>query len=147
MVTYSGKFQPKNPKKYKGDAGNIIWRSTWELRLMKWLDENNSVIEWQSEEIAIPYVSPEDGRRHRYFPDFVVKVLQADGSIKVMLLEVKPLIQTKEPRKQKRATKKYITEVVTYGKNQAKWKAAKEFCEDRGWEFRIVTERELGINK
>lgn len=147
MVNYSGKFQPKNPKKYKGDAQNIIWRSTWELRLMKWLDENVSVIEWQSEEIAISYVSPEDGRRHRYFPDFIVKVLKADGTIKTMLLEVKPKHQTKEPRKQKRVTKKYITEVVTWGKNQAKWKAAEEFCKDRGWEFRLITEVELGINK
>jgi hypothetical protein len=111
---------------------------------MKYLDENVNVLEWKSEEIAIPYVSPVDGRYHRYFPDFVVKVRAPEGATKTMILEVKPKAQTKEPVKKKKS-KTYITEVATWGVNQAKWKAAQEYCLDRGWQFKLITEDELGI--
>lgn len=144
-MAYKGRFIPKNPKKYKGDPTNIIYRSLWELRVMKWLDEKESVIQWASEEIAIPYISPEDGRYHRYFPDFLVKMQGPNGQTKVVMLEVKPKHQTKEPVKKKKITKQYIREVVEYGKNQAKWKAAREYCADNGYEFIIITEDHLGI--
>lgn len=138
-----GKFSPKNPKKYKGDPTNIIYRSGWEKGVMKWLDENVNVVLWSSEEIIIPYVSPVDGRVHRYFVDFYVEAVGRDGKIKKMLLEVKPKAQTQEPKIPQRKTRKYITEVMTYGVNKAKWKAAEEYCEYKGWEFRIITETEL----
>jgi hypothetical protein len=109
------------------------------------LDENKSVIQWSSEEIAIPYRSPIDNRYHRYFPDFYVKAVDKDGNIREQLLEVKPKKETREPTKRKRVTKQYITEVTTWGKNQAKWKAAEEYCLDRGWQFKLITETELGI--
>jgi hypothetical protein len=144
-MAYKGRFSPKNPKKYDGDPTGIIYRSLWELRVMKYLDENVNVIEWRSEEIAIPYVSPVDNRYHRYFPDFIVKVRRPDGSTKTMMLEVKPKAQTKEPTKKKKVTRAYINEVTTWGVNQAKWAAAQDFCEDRGWEFRLITEDHLGI--
>jgi hypothetical protein len=144
MKTYKGRFSPKNPKKYAGDPTNIIYRSLWELRVMKYLDENVNVLEWKSEEIAIPYISPVDGRYHRYFPDFVVKVRAPEGVTKTMILEVKPKAQTKEPVKKKKS-RAYITEVATWGINQAKWKAAEEYCLDRGWQFKLITEDELGI--
>jgi len=112
---------------------------------MVYLDENPNVIEWGSEELTIRYISPVDGRYHRYFPDFIVKARKPDGSTKVMVLEVKPDYQTKEPKKQPKKTKNYLTEVMTWGVNQAKWAAAKEFCLDKGWEFKIITEIELGI--
>lgn len=148
MPNYKGKFNPKNPKKYKGDLDNIIWRSTWELKTMKYLDENPNIIEWSSEEIIIPYISPIDNRRHRYFPDFLIKVMLPDKSIKTMLLEVKPLKETSEPKVQSKKTKKYLTEVMTWGVNSKKWEAAKEYCADRGWEFKILTEKEIfGKNK
>jgi len=107
---------------------------------MKWCDITPSILEWGSEEIVIPYISPVDGRRHRYFPDFYLKI----GSQKY-LVEVKPLKQTKEPKTQKRVTKRYINEVVTWSVNQAKWKAATEFCKDNNWEFKIITEKELKV--
>lgn len=144
-MAYSGRFSPKNPKKYAGDPTNIIWRSLWEYKVMKYLDENPSVIEWKSEEIAIPYISPVDGKRHRYFPDFIVRVKRADGSIHTMMLEVKPKAQTVEPKVQKKRTKRYITEVMTWGVNSAKWSAAREYCLDKGWEFKLITEDNLGI--
>jgi hypothetical protein len=143
--TYKGRFSPKNPKKYRGDPKNIVFRSLWELRAMRTFDENPSVLEWSSEEVIVPYYDPTRGRNRRYFPDFVVKTLQKDGSTKTLMLEVKPYKETQEPTKQKRITKRYITEVTTWATNQSKWKAAEEYCLDRGWEFRLVTEKELGI--
>ncbi len=142
---YKGKFSPKNPQKYAGDPTNIIFRSLWERKVMNWLDTNSAVLEWSSEEIVIPYLSPIDNRYHRYFPDFKFTGRQPDGKTKTMIIEVKPKKETREPPKQKRISKKYITEVVTWGKNQAKWKAAQEYCLDRGWEFKIITEDDLGI--
>lgn len=140
-MAYQGYFKPKNPKKYKGDPTNIVYRSGWELKLMLFLDERPDVIQWSSEELRIPYISPIDGKRHTYFPDFWIK--KADGT--VTIVEVKPAFQTTEPKKQSKITKKYIREVTEYGKNQAKWKAADEYCKDRGWKFQIFTEQELGI--
>lgn len=110
---------------------------------MTYLDENPNVIEWSSEEIIIPYISPIDNRKHRYFPDFLIKIKTRDGSTKTMLIEVKPKHQATEPKVQKRKTKQYITEVTTWATNQAKWKYAKEYCIDRGWEFKILTEDEI----
>ena len=144
-MTYSGYFRPKNPKKYIGDHNNIIYRSSWECRVMTWLDNNPAIVSWASEELTIPYISPVDNKYHRYYPDFLVKVKGRDGTIKVMLLEIKPKKQTKEPQKKKRVTKQYIYEVTTWGVNQAKWKAATEYCLDRGWEFKIITEDHLGL--
>ena len=144
-MAYSGRFSPKNPKKYAGDPTKIIFRSLWELRVMKYLDENPNVIEWKSEEIAIPYISPVDNRRHRYFPDFIVKVRRSDGTTHTMILEVKPKAQTVEPKTQKKKTKRYITEVMTWGVNSAKWSAAREYCTDKGWEFKLITEDNLGL--
>ena len=139
-MSYRGKYRVSNPRKYKGDARNVVYRSSWEYKFMEWCDSHPSVEEWASEEIIIPYISPVDGKRHRYFPDFYVKV----GN-KKYIAEVKPSYQTKEPKTQKRNTKKYISEVMTYAVNQAKFKAADEFCKDHGWEFMVVTEKELKI--
>ena len=68
-----------------------------------------------------------------------------DGRTKTYLIEIKPEAQSIEPKVQKKITKKYITEVCTYAINQAKWKAAKEYCLDRNWEFKVLTEKDLGI--
>ena len=135
-----GKYFPRLPSKYKGNPRNIIYRSSWERKFMLWCDQTPSVQEWGSEEIAIPYISPADGKRHRYYPDFYVKV---NG--KKYMVEVKPARQTKEPKTQRRHTKRYISEVVTWSVNKAKWKAATEFCKDYGWEFMLITEKELKV--
>jgi len=142
-MAYSGRFTPKNPQKYVGDYKNIIYRSTWEFRFMKKFDEEDWVVSWSSEEIIVPYISPVDGRWHRYFVDFVIKVKDRNGNLKTWMIEVKPKKQTKPPEIQSRKTKKYITEVVTWSVNEAKWKAAKEYCKDRSWEFVIFTEDQL----
>ena len=144
-MSYKGKYYPSYPRKYKGDPTNIIYRSLWERKFMVYCDKNDNILEWASEEIAIPYRSPIDNRVHRYFPDFYMKVKERGGKIKRYVIEVKPAKQTKPPIKPKRQTKGYIREAYEYAKNQAKWKMAREFCADRQWEFKVVTEKELGI--
>lgn len=112
---------------------------------MRYFDQSSSVIKWGSEEIIIPYRSPVDNRIHRYFPDFVVKTKTLDGTINTTVIEVKPFAQTKEPVKQEKHTRRYIKEVFTWGVNQAKWKAAEEFCRDRKWQFKLMTEKDIGV--
>ena len=144
-MTYKGKYRPSHPEKYKGNPMNIVYRSLWERKFMVYCDKNDNILEWASEEIAIPYRSPVANRVHRYFPDFYMKVKERGGKIKRYVIEVKPAKQTKPPVKPKRQTKGYIREAYEYAKNQAKWKMAREFCADRQWEFKVVTEKELGI--
>ena len=144
-MAYSGKFSPKNTNKYLGDPTNIWYRSLWERRVMVHLDENPSVVGWSNEEIVIPYLSPVDNRWNRYFPDFFVRVKNKNGILEAMILEVKPASQSVAPEKKSKITRRYIREVMTWGVNEAKWKAAVEFCKDRSWQFKVITEHDLGI--
>ena len=144
MNTYKGYFNPRNPQKYRGDPTNIIYRSRWELLVMQKLDAHPDVVSWSSEEIIVPYRSPIDGRIHRYFVDFVFTKIN-NGKKETVMAEIKPYNQTMPPPKQQKTNKRYINEVVTWGINEAKWKAAQEYCADRGWKFQIITEKELGI--
>lgn len=144
-MSNKGFFSPKNPQKYKGNPTNIVYRSSWELKLMMYLDDHPDVIQWASEEIVIPYTSPIDGKVHRYFPDFWVKKKSTDGKIRVTVIEVKPASQLVPPTVQKVKTKRYINEVVSWGINQAKWKAAEKYCADRNWQFVTMNEKQLGI--
>ena len=146
-MSYKGRYRPSNPKKYKGDSSNIIYRSLWERKFMVYCDNQTKILEWGSEEIVLPYRSPIDNKVHRYYPDFYIKVRESNGKIKRYIIEIKPKKQTVEPKLKKRKTKGYIYEVYEYAKNQAKWKAAEEFCKDRMWEFKVLTEDELGIKK
>lgn len=143
-MTYKGWFNPKNPNKYRGDSKNVIYRSSWELKVMKWLDENPSVLWWSSEELIIRYRSPVDQKMHRYFPDFVVRLKQKDGKENTVVIEIKPYKQTMMPT-QKRKTKRFLQEVATYAINQEKWRAADLFCKEHGWQFKVLTEKDLGI--
>ena len=146
-MSYKGKFRPRNRQKYKGDVGEVVYRSLWELKFMKYCDSNRNILEWGSEEFCLPYRSPLDNKVHRYFPDFYIKVKENTGQIKKYIIEVKPKRQCMEPKPQKKKTRTYIYEVREYAKNQAKWKAAEEYCLDRGYEFKVLTEKELGIGR
>jgi TnsA endonuclease N terminal len=142
--THKGRFRPLNPQKYKGDPKNIIYRSGWEVRLMSYLDKNDAVLEWASEEFSIPYFDPTSQKIRRYFPDFWVKAKKKDGSVKIMVIEVKPHKQTYQPEPTKNR-RRMIAEQKTWLVNEAKWKSAVAFCNERGWEFRLVTENDLNI--
>tara|TARA_A100000164_G_scaffold240997_1_gene214221 strand:- start:344 stop:787 length:444 start_codon:yes stop_codon:yes gene_type:complete len=144
-MAYKGRYNPVNPKKYKGNPQNIIYRSLWERKFMVYCDTNDKVLEWGSEEIIIPYISPWDSKVHRYFPDFYIKVKQSSGDLKKFIIEVKPKKQTRPPKPVVRKTKRWINEVRTFGINEAKWKHATKWCKDNDMEFKILTEEELGI--
>lgn len=149
MAYYQGYFKPKHPQKYKGDPTQIVYRSSWELRLFSYLDAHESVKKWGSEEFFIPYKSPLDNRMHRYFPDVYVEQINSNGELKKILIEIKPEKETRPPLIEQKLTskgnlsRKYLTEVAKWGVNDAKWKAAREYCLDRGWEFHIMTEKHL----
>lgn len=137
---YQGIFKPKNPKKYIGDPSNIIYRSGLEFRFMCWLDMQPDVVSWASEELAVPYIHPVDVRTHRYFPDFIFKTKKK----KTYMVEIKPSHQCVQPLlKEGKSTKKFRAESLTWMQNQAKWLAASDFCKKQGWEFKILTEKDI----
>jgi hypothetical protein len=146
-MSYKGKYKPKNHQKYKGDPTNIVYRSLLERRFMVYCDDNPAILEWSSEEVVVPYVSPIDNRYHRYFVDFWIKYKDRHGNIKASLIEIKPEIQTQPPKRKDtpkgKPTRRFINEVMTWGVNQAKWKAATEYSKDRNWEFKIITDKDL----
>lgn len=134
------RYSPVNPKKYSGNAKNIVCRSGWERTVCRYLDLSASVVWWSSEELAVPYLNPLDGRQHRYFPDFLARVLGKDGFEKTLMIEVKPDAQTRPPVKPTRRSRRFLREMATYAVNSSKWDAAREFCDEQGWEFVILTE-------
>lgn len=146
-MTLKGKYTPINISKYKGNWRNIVHRSGWERQVMKYLDENEMVIEWSSEELIIPYFDPIENRKRRYFPDFWIKVKRPDGTFREYLWEVKPHAQAIQPVLSESATKsqkrRYALNVRTYVTNNAKWEAAREICRQKGWTFHVVTEKQL----
>lgn len=144
IMSYKGLFKPSYPKKYIGDSKNIVYRSLWERKMMKYCDQNEKILKWASEEIQIPYYNPVKKRKARYFPDFYIEYINKNDERKKMLIEVKPKKETVPPQYKKKTKNTLIAEAL-YVQNQAKWRAAEEFCLDQGWEFKIMTEKELGV--
>ena len=141
-----GKFRPKNPNKYNGDCTNIVYRSSYELKMFQYCDLKENIIYWESEEKVIPYLDPITGRYKRYFPDVFIKYKDGQGNVRKALIEIKPKKDLIEPEKNpKRRTKSWVYKVQTWARNQAKWSAAREWCKDRNIEFKVFTENELGI--
>tara|TARA_B100000768_G_scaffold180640_1_gene201163 strand:+ start:489 stop:947 length:459 start_codon:yes stop_codon:yes gene_type:complete len=138
--TYRGKYKPIYTEKYIGNISNVTYRSGWERRFMKYCDLNKNVLMWSSEELIIPYLSPVDKKQHKYYPDFLIKVKDLNGNKKTVVIEVKPKRETQPPKKKKTVTPRYLQEIKTWSVNEAKWKYANEFCKDRNWEFKILTE-------
>lgn len=142
------KWVPKNKEKYAGDPEGIVLRSNWERRFFHECDNNPNVLHYSSEELIIPYFCETDQRMHRYFPDALMRVKTRSGEIKTFLVEIKPYIETQVPVPPKNPnTKRYQEAVLTYVKNQSKWKAARAWCAARNIEFVIMTEYELGLKK
>jgi hypothetical protein len=151
-LAYKGRFRPKYPEKYRGDPTKITYRSLWEFKFFRFVDGHPDVLWWASEEFVVPYMSPIDGKVHRYFPDVVLHKKMSDGSLETLMIEIKPKKQTMPPDISKRnatptgrISRRYLNEVKTYGINDAKWQAAKRYCAERGWTFQVFTEHELGI--
>lgn len=140
---HQGIYKLKNPEKYAGDPTAVIYRSSWELKFMNWCDQNKSIVSWSSEETIIPYICGTDNRPHRYFVDFKIQVKTKDGMTKTYLVEVKPSKELLPPTTKNK--KRYLVEAHTFVKNQSKWKYAEQYCKDRGWMFKVITEKELNI--
>lgn len=135
-----GYYTLKHPEKYIGDASKVVYRSSWELELHSFFDNNSRVLKWASEEIAIQYIKPTDGRIHKYYPDYWVEYVNKEGVVIQEIIECKPLAQTRLPRGK---AKQSLYEQLTLAVNMAKWSAAREWCKQRGMNFRIVTERSV----
>ena len=139
------KYTPVYPHKYKGNSKMIICRSSWERKFCQWCDMNNSIVSWASEEFSIPYVSPKDNRVHKYYPDYLIKVKEKNDMIKTYVVEVKPYKQTMPPKPRSRKTKSYSNRVCYLCSQSGKVESCKRICEDHRIEFKVVTEKELGI--
>jgi hypothetical protein len=148
QMAYKGRFVPSHPEKYDGDPTKIVYRSHWEYRFMSYLDTNSGVVKWSSEEVIVPYFDGASNKWRRYFPDFVVVVKQGEGTL-TQMIEIKPHKECSPPVKSPTAktNRRYLKESMTYITNQCKWKAAEEFCADRNWKFKVVTERDMGLIK
>lgn len=140
---YVGRYVPRNPQKYHGDSERITFRSLWERRCMVMFDEDDRIIQWSSEECVVPYRSPKDQQIHRYFPDFIIVAKRPDGTKIIRMIEVKPAKKLQQPTPKKRVTQKFLKEIVEYEVIQAKARAARAFCADRGWEYVFFTENDL----
>jgi hypothetical protein len=136
-----GYYNPKHPQKYVGNVDKIIYRSSWELQMNQFLDNNPNVLHWSSEEIAIPYVKPTDQKIHRYYPDYWVQYVNSAGKVIQEILEVKPAAQLTQSKSRNPKTKLY--ENLTFAINSAKWEQAKKWCDDKGIKFRLITERDI----
>lgn len=142
---YKGRYRIKNPSKYRGNPTQCIFRSLWERKFMKYCDMNDNVLAWSSEEVRVPYISPLDGRRHTYYVDFWMRVLNKNGKERCYLVEIKPESQTRAPvlKEGKKPTRTQRTQMMTYLKNVRKWESARDYAENRGWKFVIITEKTL----
>ena len=138
--SYRGLYRPTNPKKYVGNTKQIVYRSLLERRFMRYCDLNQDILYWASEELPVRYYNPLDKKYHRYFPDFVVKTVNNEK----FMIEIKPSRQVAKPKPPKKKTKSYMRESFEYIKNQAKWQAAKSYCDDNGMQFKLITEKDLG---
>lgn len=138
-----GIYRPKHPEKLLGKLPYAIYRSGLELNYFRILDENPSVVRWGSEELVIPYQF--QGKWHKYYIDLVV-FLKVGNELKKLMIELKPHRQTIEPKNSKRKKKEtYLSECVMYAKNCAKWQSAREYASKIGCEFKILTEKDLGL--
>jgi len=143
-MAYRNKFFPKNISKYIGDPTKIVCRSLWERKFCKYLDENKNILRWAFEKIQIPYESPIDRQLHHYIPDFILEKKDKNNDVTTVLVEIKPLKQTKMPVLTESMSKKTFSKnMQTYLINEAKWKAAKLFCEKNNIKFMILTEKEI----
>ena len=142
-----GRYKVHNKAKYVADLQEVVYRSSWELKYMKYLDRQPNVLEWASENVIIPYYNPIEKKTRRYFVDFYVKIQNPEGKIKKYIIEVKPASQCKPPKKRKRISIKYKNDLKKFVMNQSKWKAARKWAEKRGYEFIVLTEKELDIPK
>lgn len=139
---HQGTYKARNPDKYKGNPNGIVFRSGLELKFFRFFDHNKAVLQWNSEEVVVPYVSDLDGRLHRYFVDIWAKIKGKD-KVNEYLIEIKPFAFTQEPPQVSRKSQAYQRKCMEYIKNLNKWKAADKHARSKGQKFIILTEKDL----
>lgn len=144
---HQGYFKPQFPDKYVGLKSEIVYRSSWELKMMMWCDMNPSVIRWNSEGMRIPYWSNADQKQRTYWIDFIIQYKTGDGGTKTVLVEIKPNKETMPPTRRGKKPDRYLQECYTWEVNKSKWQAAKAYAEKSGMQFMIMDEYSLGIKK
>lgn len=132
----SGEYSPINPEKYVGSYP-IVWRSTWELTICRMLDTHDSIDQWASESLKIPYFNPLTQRQTVYVPDFMVEFQDRLGKRRLEVWEIKPFKETH--LNEARSNRDKASFVV----NAMKWKAAQAWCNARGAKFRVITENDI----
>ena len=134
-----GKYEVQNAAKYVGN-GIPRYRSGWELSFMRFCDNNEHVLQWASESIAIPYRNPVTGKMSRYIPDFLVTYRTKDNTMRAELIEIKPKKQSVVESKMNSRDRAVVA--VNYGK----WAAAQKWCKQQGITFRVITELDMFHN-
>jgi hypothetical protein len=138
-----GYYKAINPEKYLGDSNQIIYRSSLEFKVCYKFDRADYIVGWGCESIHIPYISPKDGRTHKYFIDFITITLNKDGSKNVTLIEVKPYAQLLPPKYNGKKKDRFLKEAMTYEINKAKFEYATAYCKKKGWTFIKLTENDI----
>lgn len=134
-----GQYKPANPTKYVGTYP-IIFRSSWEFKVMQMFDINPNISSWASESLKIPYQNPFTGKYTVYVPDFVVTYVDAKGNQKAEIIEVKPAKETfLEQAKSQKAK-------AAVALNTFKWAAAQAFAKHHGMTFRVMNEENIFNN-
>lgn len=132
-----GQYNLKNPEKYIGSTAPI-YRSSWEIAVMRMCDNNPAIQQWASEPVRIPYRDPLTGKQTVYVPDFLVMFEDKKEKKHVELWEIKPANQQilekvgKNPYNQ-----------AQFVKNQAKWQVATQWAKSRGMKFRVLNENDI----
>jgi hypothetical protein len=137
-----GIYQVKNREKYIGTK-DPRYLSSYEYKFFAWADRSKSVTKWGAEVVVVPYFNEPKNRKARYIVDVYLEYIDKNGEIRRELIEIKPITQVQPPRKGKKRKDVYENEVLTFIQNQNKWKAAEKYAEERGWNFRIITENSL----
>ena len=159
---HGGNYVPKNKEKVikLNSYGGVFYRSSWEKKIMVWLDMKEEIFQWGAECIAIPYQMThfENGnieiKKHRYYPDFFYKMRNSQGVLREVVMEVKPMKEYKMvqdlnegklsvPEKGIKKLKSFEYDLKMAYKNKQKWETMIKWCDKKGYDFIIITEEHL----
>jgi hypothetical protein len=157
-----GNYIPKNKEKVikLNNQGGIFYRSSWEKKIMTWLDHKVEIIKWGAECLKIPYQMThfENGdmrvKEHSYYPDFYYEMRNSDGVLKQVVVEVKPqkeyemVLKLTEgklsvPNDGLKKLKSFEYDLKTAQRNRQKWETMVKWCDKKGYDFIIITENHL----
>ena len=134
-----GPYTVKNAAKYVG-KGVPRYRSGWELAFMRFLDNNDHVMQWASESIQIPYRNPITGKQSIYVPDFLITYRTRQNTLIAEVVEIKPKKQSVIESKMSNNDRMVVAI------NYAKWDSATKWCARTGLKFRVITEEDMFRN-